>query len=409
MYRESPAPLNTVMINADGTAFITANNPPVDLPGMAGVRLTVDGRLWELSVLPLTRTPAEASGPGDAVWGKLFTAAGLDMAAFRPVTPTVVPPGGCDRRLAWVGPHPDDPGREVRVEAAACGGRPTFFRLSDGIGGAGRSVPTPPWGVLVIIVLLAVAAALAAWNYARCRADLRGAFLPGSASFVISVVAWLAGRHTGSLSGDFGEFRCVVAFGGYLLAAGAIWYVAFEPFVRRRWAWRLTAWNRLLAGRWADPLVGRDLLIGITCGAGLLLLILGLNVAAVAAGEHFPIPSSVKYSLRTEYVVGRFMVVPRGPVVTLFFAFVGYLVFRREWLYWPAVAVFIAWGTAGEMVSLGSTALAAVETLSAGTLLVILLARFGILAAAGIWMSYGTFPLAVTLDPSVWYFRAGVV
>jgi hypothetical protein len=37
---------------------------------------------------------------------------------------------------------------------------------------------------------------------------------------------------------------------------------ALEPYLRRRWPERIISWNRLLAGEFRDPLVGRDILIG---------------------------------------------------------------------------------------------------------------------------------------------------
>jgi serine/threonine-protein kinase len=49
-------------------------------------------------------------------------------------------------------------------------------------------------------------------------------------------------------------------------------YIALEPFVRRRWPDVLIGWSRLLAGKFRDPLVGRDLLIG--CGAAVLMVLL---------------------------------------------------------------------------------------------------------------------------------------
>jgi hypothetical protein len=48
--------------------------------------------------------------------------------------------------------------------------------------------------------------------------------------------------------------------------------VALEPYVRRRWPGRIIAWNRLLAGDWRDPLVGRDLLLGAFFGCALTVL-----------------------------------------------------------------------------------------------------------------------------------------
>src|SRR5437870_3095440 len=38
--------------------------------------------------------------------------------------------------------------------------------------------------------------------------------------------------------------------------------ITVEPFVRRRWPQMLISWTRLLSGRFNDPMVGRDILIG---------------------------------------------------------------------------------------------------------------------------------------------------
>ena len=43
-------------------------------------------------------------------------------------------------------------------------------------------------------------------------------------------------------------------------------YLALEPFIRRRFPRALVSWSRLLAGRWRDWMVGRDVLLG-TAGA----------------------------------------------------------------------------------------------------------------------------------------------
>ncbi|MEO8259078.1 MAG: hypothetical protein ABI868_17150 [Acidobacteriota bacterium] len=53
--------------------------------------------------------------------------------------------------------------------------------------------------------------------------------------------------------------------------AAIIWvtYLAIEPFARRVWPEALIGWNRVLAGRVGNPLVGRDLLIGVLFGTAL--------------------------------------------------------------------------------------------------------------------------------------------
>ena len=57
-------------------------------------------------------------------------------------------------------------------------------------------------------------------------------------------------------------------FSGQLVSNLGDWldYLALEPFVRRRWPEAMISWTRLLGGRFADPLVARDILIG--CAAG---------------------------------------------------------------------------------------------------------------------------------------------
>ena len=65
-------------------------------------------------------------------------------------------------------------------------------------------------------------------------------------------------------------------FGGRALAHAmlhgvTVWvlYMAIEPYVRRVWPRMLVSWTRLLSGRLRDPLLGRDVLIGLLVGCGM--------------------------------------------------------------------------------------------------------------------------------------------
>ena len=95
------------------------------------------------------------------------------------------------------------------------------------------------------------------------RGDRRGASRFATAVFAISAAAWIfGGTHVAGLA----ELGLVVMRVGWsLFLAGAVWmvYVAVEPYVRRYWPGVLIGWSRLLAGRWRDPLVGRDILVGV--------------------------------------------------------------------------------------------------------------------------------------------------
>jgi hypothetical protein len=52
-----------------------------------------------------------------------------------------------------------------------------------------------------------------------------------------------------------------------------LFYVALEPYVRRFWPQLLIGWTRALSGQLRDPLVGRDVLVGVAAGTigGLLI------------------------------------------------------------------------------------------------------------------------------------------
>ena len=49
-------------------------------------------------------------------------------------------------------------------------------------------------------------------------------------------------------------------------------YLGIEPWIRRHWPASLISWSRLLSGAVRDPLVGRDVLIGLAFGAGTALV-----------------------------------------------------------------------------------------------------------------------------------------
>ena len=62
--------------------------------------------------------------------------------------------------------------------------------------------------------------------------------------------------------------RLALLFAISLYNAAAVWlfYIALEPYIRRFWPQLLIGWTRLIAGRVRDPLVGRDILVGVATG-----------------------------------------------------------------------------------------------------------------------------------------------
>jgi serine/threonine-protein kinase len=98
------------------------------------------------------------------------------------------------------------------------------------------------------------------------RGDRRGATRLFVVNMVTGTVAWLLGEHHVATLAEFGYIFLTLS--ALLFTSSVLWlgYVAIEPFVRRQWPQVMVSWARLLAGDWRDPLVGRDILIGVTAG-----------------------------------------------------------------------------------------------------------------------------------------------
>lgn len=71
-----------------------------------------------------------------------------------------------------------------------------------------------------------------------------------------------------------------ILLGAPLLFALLAWlgYMALEPYARQSWPKLMVSWQRLLNGRLRDPLVGRDVLIGILAGSAMSTIFLGVGV-----------------------------------------------------------------------------------------------------------------------------------
>ena len=118
-------------------------------------------------------------------------------------------------------------------------------------------------------LLMIVAGSLLSWRNLRLgRGDKQGAFRIASLAFVLSLGVWLCAGHHVPWPDETDLFAAAAA--GGLLAGAQLWlsYIALEPFVRRHWPTTIITWTRALSGGWRDPLVGRDILVGILVGMG---------------------------------------------------------------------------------------------------------------------------------------------
>lgn len=147
----------------------------------------------------------------------------------------------------------------------------------------------------MIYVLLAGAAWAAYRQVRRGRADLRGALTIAAFATLLFTVIWAASRHVSDVNGEQQRLFLQIGLGMFVGGAMYVLYVGLEPFVRRAWPSMLVGWTRLLSGRVRDPIVGRDVLLGVACGAGFSLLNLAGNRLQMMFGLPEPIPHLAEF------------------------------------------------------------------------------------------------------------------
>ncbi len=349
-YRASPRYLVAETFVSAG--LVQPGDPPRNVPGMTYEVLDPTGRLVEFEAVPPQRDPA--NGPANAPdWPALFKAAGLDLAQFKPADPEWTPPQWSDTRAAWAGVAPGQSGVPLRVEAAAYRGKPVYFELIWPWSQPGQLEEAQPTtkekaaSAIILILFLAIpggAAFLARRNLRLGRGDRRGAFRLAVFILVVLMLAWGVEAHHVPAASELSLL--MIISGRAILIAALVWllYIALEPAVRRRWPNSIISWNRVLAGQFRDPVVGRNILIGVALGIGIRLMgILG-HFAEGWFGKLPPRPMSMDLdSLRgmSGMLEELLSILPSafGLALALFVLFVLLrLLLRKDW---AAAAAFV--------------------------------------------------------------------
>ncbi|HXI30389.1 MAG TPA: serine/threonine-protein kinase [Vicinamibacterales bacterium] len=342
-YRTSPATL----IPSRNNTRPTVDDPPLVTPGMRIIALDSHGRLVEFHAIP-PQVDDDGVSAGDVEWAPLFDAAGLVRSAFHPVPSRWTPRGDADLRVAWEGPLPDVSGVTARVEAAASRGRPIFFSVLPPWTQAGRIAAVSPTAinrlltgaaVLLALTLLAAATLLARRHLRSGRGDRRGAFRTAAVMAVCLGGGLLLGKEFYSTPAVEYEFLGVIA-SLTLYVAMTVWlfYVALEPYVRRFWPQLLIGWTRALSGTIRDPVVGRDVLVGVAAGTVGALLIASRELVPRAFGLPLSTPelpnpqilSGTRFALSAAILVGRRAIADSMQIVGI--VVLLKILLRRTWL-----------------------------------------------------------------------------
>jgi len=348
-YRESPDYLQPISMTELGD-IVRDDSPPADKPGMTGLELDSLGHLRSFyAVPPLTDEGQPPASEPD--WNNLFTLAGLDAREFTTAEPQWVPRYAYDTRAAWTGTYPNQPEPQIRVEAAARRGKIVYFSVTEPWSKPQVRQPTTGQkaGAIFVTGLFSLILLGAAWlvrrNLRNGKGDRRGAFRLSVYVAALSLLAWLFRADHVPTVGEATLFSQAIA--NALFFGGMTWvlYLALEPFVRKRYPATIISWNRVLDGKFRDPLVGRDLLIGIFVGVCTTLLSLFQSMLFFRLGgtpNHTSgsLPNllgmlSARHSMGQ--LLGGLQIFLLLSLGTFFLIFLLRALLRREWL---AVALF---------------------------------------------------------------------
>jgi len=423
----------------------TFNAPRQTVPGELSLIMDADKRLRYFRALPVVEAkPRDIfSAPKPSEWPAWFTAettgfvlatdeqnAGSEeqsSAELQLVTDRFrTPPDAYDDVRVWNGVDPEN-SREVYVEAAAFRGRPAYYetfsteefeepldfaarlRGSDSIA-LGRNI------TMGIYSCLLAAGALLAWHNLRTgRGDRRGALRLAGCVFCLRTLVWATyARHYADLAFEIGT-AVTIGLSQILFdtAIAWLWYLGLEPFVRRIWPRVLIPWTRLLDGRWRNPLIGRDLLLGVLAGtASILLFRLG-----VLANLRFsdrppnPIPTSPLALAGTKELLGTALNCHASSILSAtFFLLVLLLmriIFRNERR--AIVGSLVIFAPVTTLMMGGNPAISVIPAVLHAGLSLTVLVRLGFLATVVQFATMSLlFVFPLTFNADTWYFSHGM-
>lgn len=390
-YRQSPD-----YLVASSLGKVTPFDPPLELPGMVSVSLDTSGRMIGFYAVPGS-VPEKEQAPN---WEALFEKAGLAISHFSPIPPYGSLAIASDARAAWEGCFPEQPDLPIHIEAASNHGLPVLFRIS-GWGSAGHRAYKPSegrasfrqgaesrafftFGLTIFIVAVAGGVILTRKNIWLGRGDRRGATRLGLYIFAVHMLAFIFQTHHVATVGELDLLYAAMAWAVFYAVILWVLYVALEPYVRRRWPYRIISWNRLLTGRLLDHLVGKDILIGASIGTAFTTLASFSYLAVKSMGIRPDKPPSVILDslMGTRAMIGQFLGMQEECVTdqlyVLFALFLLSSLLRKEWR--ACVAAWILFTFAGAVLFGVQHPLnwVVVPMVIAGYLMV--LARFGLFA-----------------------------
>ncbi len=254
---------------------------------------------------------------------------------------------------------------------------------------------------------------LAIRNLRMGRGDRRTAMFGAIVAFISLTIAWLPLAH--HVTAVWGEWRVIRGGLGEAVFYAALLYalyMALEPSIRLHRPQLIVSWIRVARGKLADPIVGRDLLLGVAFGLLIRLIDIAVWYIPVAEGRLMNRPAGVS----TDALLGPVQAIAEmsmyldemlnAAFMAVFVLVLLRKVLRKSWLTIPAfyammwaVSLGFYEGSVAEVQVVCASVLAAIVTL--------IVSRFGLLVgfiAFAIAATAAEFPF--TLNFSAWHSTA---
>jgi hypothetical protein len=244
--------------------------------------------------------------------------------------------------------------------------------------------------VLFLIVVTLVFAAITGRRRLRGgRGDWRGGARLGGFMLVCRVLWWaVTGHHTPDLQHEFTAFAIVTGLGLVQATFLFFLYLGVEPLVRKHTPELMIGWARVLQGRFHDPRVGRDVLVGAVFGCIGMLSFSLVNALPTWVPFHGQTPIAPHYGslASVRLLLGTVLDLPGQIIVPAFAVFGAWfllrLLFRRTLPAAIALAAFITLRALGGE----NPVLEVPDALLTGVMTAWLITRHGLLALIASWL-----------------------
>jgi serine/threonine-protein kinase len=391
-WRQSPRRM------APGTApRVSADDPPLTVSGMVSVGVDGSGRLNAFAAIP-PQVDSSSADAAPAHTAEMFALAGLDTAAFHEVPPVWTPLPAYQTRREWLGSAAWMPGVPLRVCAAWWRERPVSFVVRGPWSrpirmGTSQVVNQNPITAVTLtllgILMVVFGIATGRSRLKGGRSDWRGGLRLAGVMIIVKLVRWAVyAHHNLDLGDEFDSFALATAFG--ILQAFSVFflYLAVEPVVRRRTPELLIGWARVLQGKFTDPRVGRDVLVGAMFGAASVLVLYLVNALPTWLPFHAqtPIPPSMDAVKGGRVLLGALFGLPTDILIPAFALFGVWFLLRL--LLRRALPAAIGLAIVMTLLALGAEnqTLEVPGALLQGALIAWVIARHGLLALISTWL-----------------------